>query len=183
MSRKKSTQLSFDLGPEQAHQTKGRHGGEHSPKGKRKLARPLSVKRPLHVVMRSEKALGKLSLLKQAKAIDAILTGMAARFHVKIYERANAGSHLHLLIRGKTKLGIQNFLRSVTALIARLMTSATRGNPMGKFWDALVFTRLLTWGCEFRGVLSYIQENTLEALGITEYRPRHVSLKAFMGFG
>ncbi len=133
--------------------------------------------------MRSTKAQGKLSLLKQAKAIDAILTDMAKRFHVKIYERANAGNHLHLIIRGRTKLGIQNFLRSVTALIARLMTCATRGNPQGKFWDALVFTRLLTWGRELRSVLSYVQENTLEALGIAEYRPRHVSLKAFMGFG
>lgn len=149
------------------------HGGDLNKK-KRKGRRPLDPKRPLHVVMRSSKARKRLSLLRYHHMIDKILRNNAEQFRVSIYSWANSGNHLHILIRGKTRGEIQNFLRTVPALIARLVTGAKKGRPFKeRFWDQLVFTRVLnSWKREFKSVLAYIEWNTREALGLTDRRTR-----------
>jgi hypothetical protein len=57
MSRSKQPYLHDALRP------RAEHGGSIR-QGRRKLARPVDPKRPLHVVLRSEKAKGDLSLLR-----------------------------------------------------------------------------------------------------------------------
>jgi REP element-mobilizing transposase RayT len=145
------------------------HGGVLNKK-KRKGRRPIDTKKPLHVVMRSTKATKQLSFIRHHQAIKEILRANAERFRISIYSWANSGNHLHLLIRGKSRGEIQNFLRTVTALIARRVTGAKKGNPFkGKFWDQLVFTRLLnSWQREFRVVMEYINLNIHEALGLAK---------------
>ena len=41
-----------------------------------------------------------------------------------------------------------------------------------QFWALLVYTRILTWGREFKTVSRYILRNTLEALNLIAYKPR-----------
>ncbi len=41
-----------------------------------------------------------------------------------------------------------------------------------KFWSYLLYSRMVTWGREFKAVVSYIQKNTLELLQIIAYQPR-----------
>ncbi|MDZ4661104.1 MAG: transposase [Pseudomonadota bacterium] len=148
------------------------HGGTLG-KGKRKGARPISTKHPIHLVYRASKARAKLSLLNFSRRIDKILSQQAQKFGVSIYEKANSGNHLHLLIRGKKRVGIQKFYISTTALIARLVTGTKKGNKFGKFWDHLIFSRVLTsWSREFLDLKDYLVQNTLETLGLVPFRAR-----------
>lgn len=148
------------------------HGGEVG-LGKRKLRRPIDTKNPIHIVLRSEKAKGRLSLLNHQAFIVKCLGEFSRKFRISIYEKAIVGNHIHLLIRGKTRSEIQNFFRTVAALIARQVTGAKKGNPFGKFWSRLLFSRLLSsWGKEFETVKAYIIKNTLEALGQIRYVSR-----------
>src|SRR3954470_19415252 len=105
------------------HARRLEHGSD-TRKGKRKVARPIDPKRPMHLVLRSARAKGDWSMLRIAneKVIQKIIWRSAARNQVRIYRYANSGNHLHLLVRAKTRKGFQNFARTIGALIARAVT-------------------------------------------------------------
>ena len=148
------------------------HGGSLATK-RRKIKRPLDVKKPVHVVLRSEKAKRSLSLLNHQAKIRKIIRLSAKKFHISVYELAIVGNHIHLLIRGKRREHLQNFFRTIAALIARHVTKAKRGRPFGRFWSYLIFSRVLTsWRRDFEQVKAYIVQNTLEVLGLVPYRQR-----------
>ena len=183
--------------------------------GVRRSRRPLSTKHSLHITLRSEFAYGKRSLLRHRPRIERILKKAAARFNVSIYRYAVCSNHLHLLIRGKTRIGLQNFFRVFAGHLAQEilhdfpLSSAEKegtapggessikekpgGAPTGalakpktvaktarsphpknlrKFWSELIYSRVVSWGREFKSVAKYILKNTLEALYIISYTPR-----------
>ncbi len=155
-----------------ATKTKLTHGGSIGLK-KRKSKRPLNIKKPIHVVLRSDKARGSLSLLNHQTKIHRIIKFTAQKFHISIYETAIVSNHIHLLMRGKRREDIQNFFRTIASLIARKITKAKRGMPFGRFWSYLLFSRQLTsWKKEFEIVRDYILQNTLEALGLIPYKKK-----------
>jgi hypothetical protein len=124
----------------------------------------------MHVVMRSSRARGAWSLNAKphASRVERLARDLGPRFGVRVYRFANAGNHLHLLIRGRTRAGIQNYLRTAAALIARAVTRACRGRPVGKFWDGLAWSRVVGWGRDFATTSRYLLRNTLEALGFAD---------------
>ncbi|MBI2606208.1 MAG: transposase [Deltaproteobacteria bacterium] len=144
-----------------------RHGGKHSV-GKRKKYRPIATKKSMHLVLRASKAIGTRSMLSRAHAerIRAVIDAAAAQNHVAVAQFANVGNHLHLLIRAKTRDGFKNFLRTVTARIAILVTGAVKGRPFGKFWDHLAFSRIVEWGRDLIGTREYLTKNQFEGEGI-----------------
>ena len=154
------------------------HGGRPS-LGSRKLERPLSAKCWIHLVLKSEKAVGKLSFLHAPNkiAVQKILKEKARKFGVSIADEANVGNHIHLKIRITSRASFQKFLRAVTTLIARRVTGARRGKPFGKFWQDLAYTRVLKSYTEELNLKGYFHANRNEA----EYGPaaRVRVLKAF----
>lgn len=158
------TQPSFATIPGFSLAARREHGHEIR-RGQRKTARPFDRRIPMHVVFRSERAKGSWSFLNQRndRRVKHIIYDVARRTHVRIYKFANAGNHLHLLIRSRNKQDAQKFLRMVGGLIARAVTAAKKGNPVGKFWDSLVYSRLVSWGREFFAVKDYIEINEMEA--------------------
>jgi len=144
-------------------------GGIHH--GKRKGARPFSPRLPLHVVFRALKAKGEYSLLRPAHKhfIEIVLARYSKRFHIKIYQMQNVGNHLHLILQTKTKskdlarLELANFLRRLSGVIAMHITHAKKGQAFGKFWDELVYTRIVTFGREFNILQDYLIKNLFEA--------------------
>ncbi len=149
------------------------HGGSVA-KGKRKQARPIIIKRPMHVVLRSPRAFGAHSLLslRASRYIEDKLHELSKQFKVRVYEYANSGNHIHLLVKTETRKGFQAFLRTLAGLIARFVTGARKGNPMGKFWEALAYSRVVEWGVEFFKVRDYLILNQLETAGHVPYRIR-----------
>src|SRR5712672_2799381 len=120
------------------------HGGAVR-RGRRKLERPVSVRRPMHVVLTSQQARGPWSLRKHARAVRDALRSMARRFEIRIYDFANVGTHLHLLVRARRRESFQAFLRSFAGIVARRVTGARRGRPAGHFFTGLAWSRVVSW--------------------------------------
>ena len=149
------------------------HGGEHT-LGKRKTRRPIDPKQALHVVLRSSKARGSLSMLhpKHCNAIESFTNQLARRCGVRIYRYANVGNHLHLLIKVPSRAVWQRFLRELAGTIAIIVTGAKKGASLDKnaqdrgFWDYLAFTRIVRFGKDFESVGRYVIGNLFEAAGV-----------------
>ena len=94
------------------------HGGVLSFRSRRGR-RPLSTKHALHLTLRSDFAYGARSLLKHQKLINYVGKKFSRRFGVRIYRQAICGNHLHLLLRGTTREGLQNFFRVFAGHIAQ----------------------------------------------------------------
>ena len=62
------------------------HGGEYS-LGKRKRQRPISIKKSMHVVMKSSRAKGKYSLrtIQNKSKVEELLKRYGRLFNIKIY--------------------------------------------------------------------------------------------------
>ncbi len=120
----------------------------------------------MHIVMRSENANGTRSLIRLNDKIEQILQVQAAKHHIKIYAAANAGNHLHLLIQAPSREQLSAFLKGFTGRVAQLAmgtkTEKARDAFDSRFWDSRPWTRLVSWGKEFRNVLKYIGINTNE---------------------
>jgi REP element-mobilizing transposase RayT len=137
------------------------HGGMNLKK-RRKIKRPLVPGAITHIVLKSSKATGQLSFYKHKKLVRSLLDQRAKKFFVEIKDFANMGNHLHLKVKFKDSKRFQNFLRTFAALLARAITQAKKGNKFGKFWDGLVYTRVLLTKFEELGLRVYFEGNHLE---------------------
>ena len=161
-------------------------GGSLLNKSNAKTARPISTKKVMHLVLRSEKAKGAYSFLlsKHKDRIEDTIYNQARKTGVKVYSYANSGNHLHILVLPRTRRAFSNFIRAICGIIARIVLGKERGqaqhsenssskaiNPE-KFWDQRPFSRILEWGKAFNLAKDYLLQNTLEALGFIKYKPR-----------
>jgi REP element-mobilizing transposase RayT len=155
-------------------------GGTHTESGKRakgnpREQRPIAQKRPLHLVLRSTLARGSQSFLipTRARQIERIARELGREKQVRLYHLANAGNHLHLVLQPKSRKAFNSYIRALTGVIARITLGVERGKSKGlQFWDARPYTRIIEWGKDYRGVINYLIQNTLEALGFIPYKPR-----------
>ena len=147
------------------------HGGALR-RSKRKIARPISPRRAHHVVFCSSRARGPWSLRNRAhqQDVEQIVRAAARRHGVRIYRFANAGTHLHLLARPGSRAAFQAFLRVAGGLVARRVTGARKGRKVGRFWDDVVYSRVVAWGRDFAAVRAYVELNVEEAMGLRPYR-------------
>lgn len=164
----KEKQLSiFDLSSSAAekreYKTRLLHGGDYG-KGQRKLKRPLATKKWMHLVLKSKRATGRYSMLSQRNSIkvEKLIVEQARKYKIDLKNFVNMGNHIHFQLRIKSRESFQSFLRSITGLIARLVTGAKKGNAFGKFWDGLAFTRIISTMDELVRLEGYILANTLE---------------------
>ncbi len=149
------------------------HGGELG-RGVRKTRRPVVTNRPMHLVLRAEKAKGALSLLARpnVNSVKRILIRVSHRHHVRVMEWANVGNHVHLLIQAQTREGFANFLRRFSCEVALAVTGARKGKAFGRFWTGLAFSRIVEWGRALTIARRYIALNELEGRGISRTRGR-----------
>ena len=152
------------------------HGGE-SRVGKRKVRRPIALKRPMRFVFKASH-LGSSSsfLLKRNKEFISSLLKKESRLSgLRIYYQSINSNHIHLAIYGKSRFGYQRFLRVVSSKIAQFITRAQKTKPLSeKFWDNVPFSRIVEWGLSFRTLTNYIQQNILESQGMIPYTPRTI---------
>jgi REP element-mobilizing transposase RayT len=167
---KTETQISFpSLEPKDtgSRGKKREHGGSRS-RGKRKTRRPLTTRQSLHVVLKSQRAKGRRALIRHARYIRTRIQTAARKFNVRVYGKAIHFNHIHLQVRGTTLIGLQNFFRVVAGHIAQ---HVLRELPLGKdeiksvvstqrrFWEDLLYSRIVSWGREFKRVQAYIGKN------------------------
>jgi REP element-mobilizing transposase RayT len=160
--------------------------GGTSLKGNPREARPLSTKRPVHLVMRSSLAKGDRSLLKRGRSqeIEKLVRSLAKAKGVKLYRFANSGNHLHFLMLPSSRRAFQAYIRAISGVIARMSLGVERGRAKGiRFWDARPFTRIVEWGREFKTVSAYVIQNTLEAIGFIPYQTRKLKHRSALAPG
>lgn len=142
---------------------KARSFGGTSLKKRRKVARPLREGLIHHVVFKSRKAQGALLFYKHKHVVKRLLDERKKKFFVEVLDFVNMGNHLHLKVRFKDKKRFQNFLRTFAAILARKITGAHRSNSFkkthGRFWDGMVFTRILISKFEELGLKGYFEGN------------------------
>ncbi len=168
---RKNQQLLLD----QSFKIKKVFGGSLLNKSHAKIARPISTKEAMHVVLRSSLAKGKFSMLEKhrAKKIRYTIDQQAKKFGIKIYEVANVGNHIHMLVLATHRHLFKNFLRAISGIIARITLGVERGKSKAlKFWDQRPFTRIVAWMRDFRRAQSYVIQNFNEAMGLVPYKPR-----------
>jgi len=129
--------------------------------GKRKSKRPLSTRHPLHLVLKSvEKGL----FSPGDRSLEALIQKTAYEFNIQLYEKALNWSHIHLIIRIRSR---EDYIKFIRALTSRLTERIRKSRPQLKVIFALrPFTRILAWGRDFKQALHYLIQNQLEARGL-----------------
>jgi hypothetical protein len=105
------------------------------------------------------------------------------RHGIRIQRFVNVGNHLHLLVRTPNRPAFSNFLRQAAGHVAQAVTGAVKGNgveavPNGagrRFWDALTYSRPVSWGRDLVGITAYFMKNLAEALRLADPRGTHGS--------
>ena len=126
------------------------HGGSKA-KGKRKILRPLSTKHPIHLVL---KAIDPFQLLRNTRVIEQTIRKYAKKFGITIYEIAVHADHIHLSFKNPSRDLYRRWIRAITAVLALQITKLK--------WALPPFTRIGTWGQDFKRMTMYIRRNKIE---------------------
>jgi REP element-mobilizing transposase RayT len=134
------------------------HGGNLN-KGKRKTARPLRLDKPIHLVLKAGE-----NIFENRSVIITTAANLSHRFGVKIYDLAPAHDHLHLVIKIRSREKFAKYLRAVTSVVARTLGT--------KIWAQSPYTKVASWGRQYRNLQNYMVQNREEALGKRLYKAR-----------
>lgn len=183
-------QLTF---PHFRYQASLAFGGSLLKNSNAKVARPVSTKRPMHLVLRSSSATGTKSFLRSkfTARIRTLIRKQAQLNGVKLFGVANKGNHFHLLILPRSRKAYLNFVRAISGLIARVVSGQERGKAktsastsraadLGqrtaalsskKFWDQRPFSRIIEWGRNFKIATAILTAGTIESIGFGDLVP------------
>jgi hypothetical protein len=146
--------------------------------GKRKSQRPLSFKRPIHIVFRSDRAgRGKgIAFSPRDKILKDIIKRSAERYGVKVYSYSINWNHFHFVALFADREKYTYFVRYLSSQIVAFMTRKFKANLKGLF-TIRPFTRIVSWGKDFQRVCRYVLANVGESFGYGEdmltYSPLH----------
>lgn len=158
-------------------------GGTLLRKAKNRTSRPLSTKKSMHLVLRSSQAVGEWSFKRHHQLVRSVTETTARKFGVKVYQFANGGNHLHLIVKLGNRYAYYGFIRALTGTLALKITGTNKFAKLKtKFWDFRPFTRVIEWGKAFTIAKDYLLLNQLESLGILSYsrnRLKNVILRPF----
>lgn len=134
------------------------HGGELA-RGRRKSSRPLTSRKPLHLVLKA-----RFPLRRHRSLISGEAHRLAEKFCCRIYDIAVASDHVHLVLKISGRKEYCAFIRSLTGLLARKIKR--------RLFLLMPFTRIANWGKDFARLKGYLRQNREEAAGERPYEPR-----------
>lgn len=121
-----------------------------------KTKRPLDSKLPTHLVLRAQRS--AMRNPKYYLKVNQIVRTVCAKHGVRLYEYANVGNHLHLLLKLRTRRSWAAFIRELTGRIAQLTKVK---------WVHRPFTRIVSgWKKAYRIVREYVELNRRDADGL-----------------
>ena len=160
--------------------TKSDYGGAlRNKRSGRAGPRPISTQHSMHLVLRSSKATGEWSLLREKNKIKVkeIIDRFSRKWGVVVKRMENVGNHLHLHIQITSRHTYRKFIRAITGAIAMAVTGASRRNSLkaisrqnrpnklDRFWDLRPFTRFVTGLKAITILREYFDLNALERNG------------------
>lgn len=129
--------------------------------GKRKTARVLDSRKPIHLVLKSDK---KIQLYSHRRQLRQLLFRFAKKFGVKVYKESVQKDHWHFCIKITHRTLYRSFIRALTGTIA-----LKHGKGL---WIQRPFNRIVSWGRDFLNLQDYILLNDCEVAGIVPYAIR-----------
>ncbi len=125
----------------------------------RQEKRVLSSRRPIHLVLKTRSS---ASLFKSRLVIKSLTSKYAKTFGIKVHASSVQRDHVHFVIKMASRRAYIGFIRTLTGQIARRFG---RG-----LFELRPYTRIGTWGREFRSLLDYLFRNDLEVFNIWRYQ-------------
>ena len=135
--------------------------------GKRKTKRPLSTKQPIHLVLKS---CHKSVFNPSNQSLKNLIGKQAKQFNIKIYDQALNWSHIHLLINLQNKSDYVKFIRALTSILSERIRQ--KRPELTSIFTLRPFTRIISWGRDFKNALSYQVINQLESLGLLQRKKK-----------
>ena len=159
------------------------HGSYGGALNYRKVKRPFSSKKLVHVVFKGRLGRG-IYFTRSRKSCERVLHKVAKRYGVNIKSFAINKDHIHLLIWTKQRESFLRFLRYFACELGRkykeIFLRYGIRKPKG-LWLHRPFTRLVSWGKRsVENVVAYIDKNHQEAMGFLQYTPRSHRLDLFL---
>lgn len=140
-------------------------------KGNAKTKRFIPRKLPLHIVLKSEMAVQKYSMIARHRLIRDLIQRQARLAGVKLYDFVNMGNHIHILAQFHSRFSYHRFIRSITGLIARVVLDVQRGSGLPnevKFWSYRPYTRILHPGRRsLENLKTYMAKNRAQLFGVS----------------
>ena len=171
--------------------------------GKRKTRRPLSTKAPIHLILKANQ---KAVFSPSNRSLQNLIRNTAKQFDIHLYDLAVNWSHIHFLIRIKSREDYVRFIRALSSLLSQAVLkskkrtafqngsqsqvrnsqiSKTQGSDKdvftensentAKLFTLRPFTRILSWGMDFKPAFQYLTTNQLEAFGLVWRSKEHPS--------
>ena len=139
--------------------------------GKRKTRRPLSTKSPIHLIL---KASQKGVFSPSNHSLKNLIRKTAQQFDIHIYDLAINWSHIHFLIRIKSREDYVRFIRALSSLLSQavLKSKSRMVLQCAKLFTLRPFTRILSWGRDLKTVFGYVMINQMEAFGLVRRKKR-----------
>lgn len=163
------------------------HGGSLRRLRKGRKYRPLSSRKPHHVVFKADKKAMKLNFRSPRvyKLVHRIIKRYSKRFHVKIEQCSVNFDHIHMNFRIPRRAMSHYFLRVVAGQIAQELQNsqllrevtdtpkAAKGisaKRLMKLWLVRPFTRVVHGWRAYITLRHYIQLNEREVSGVIPYQ-------------
>ncbi len=147
-------------------------GGAGKAKGNPRTARPVAIKRPMHLVMKSNRLPRAKSFILMAKQIEKVCRNVGHKTLVQLRDIAVAHDHVHLVIQPKSIHAYRRFIRALSGILARILLDAQKGrawkraSSLNHFWQARPFTRIVKWGKDYSGIKNYLMKNRPDPIGL-----------------
>lgn len=131
--------------------------------GIRKEQRPLSLKTPMHLILKSEVIVKHGGFKKVEAKIYKEILFFAERFTIQIFNLAIHHNHIHLLFLSPTRQGYIHFIRALNGTMVKKLKLPQ------KLFSKSPYTRIVAWGRDFENVMTYITKNRFESEGKIHY--------------
>ncbi len=145
-----------------------------------KVARPISTKDFMHVVLKSDLAKGPLSFLRIERVIISLVQNLGAKLNIKVKDVVVMTNHIHLAIKVRHRRHFKAYLRALTGLIVRKLLKTERSKPSGleKFFSGRPFSRIVNSGRKsFLTLRRYFELNRLEKCGYSKAESRRYGIE------
>lgn len=133
--------------------------------GKRKSKRPLSVKRPMHLTLKSTRARNGLSFVNHRRSLENLIVKVSKQYGIKIYDKAVNWDHIHFIFKLESIKSYHDWIRVLTSEIVSLLSQRTK-QKLTDFFTHRPHTKILSWGKQFKAALNYMVLNQMEIFGM-----------------
>lgn len=134
---------------------------------KRKSERILALKKPVHLTLKGD-IRNSGSLLHKTKYIKEQIEKWSYKFDIKVYDFSINSNHIHFCAKISSRDNYKKFIKALTGRLAQVLKFKFIVRP---------FTKIISWGRQFKRLLEYIVQNHEEATGKRLYKPRIKMIK------